>query len=703
MIDNGNSNSNSQSRDPYRKVKLHKTAADYAVIAICPVLIVVMLTALTHFLVLCVYRGDYTSRLMYIMFLFIVGATGIARISIEQGRSYAFGYAAALGAAAFIAINRFVAFSGPAAAISPIINTGLLLMIWWLADRVTFDCTVIDDADKASGSGLVDSRGLFGGIGSLGAKRKKSEPEDVALDGTSGVADGENSDSRSRKRKDKGHQPGRWVLYLAIAALPMFGLGQLMLPGFDTIRTGALRSLGLYLFATLTLLVTTSFLGLRRYLRQRGTEMPSQVSVAWLGGGAALIAGLLLLAFLLPMPGRMVASLQLPEWVTNPDNLKASKYGWGQEGAEQSNGAEPSTPQGHDSNPSSSSDSTSERQTNEPDGSGKPGSGQQGKESQENGGQKRSGEQGSGRQGESGKGDSRQENGGQKNENSGEKNSGEQSSGKQGEGGKKNEGQNSSGEQQGSKQQSESSQENGGQENSGDQESGKQGESRQSNERQNNDQPKGSGQQQSGEQNNNSQSQSQSGSQTESQQQSDSQTSQNNVDSQSSSSSWLPQLGSALTTLLKIVFAIVMIAIIAYFLYKNWDDIKAWWNDLLSRLRGEADDATPTSVESAALPTRTRRAFASFSNPLSGNVEPNQVIITSFQAFDAWARERGWPRGDEETPSEYVKRIAGNLGIVAQPAAKLVDAYNRIVYGASKATKSDIKSASELWSHMKKS
>ena len=35
--------------------RLQKSAADYAVIAICPALIVVMITALTHFLVLCFY------------------------------------------------------------------------------------------------------------------------------------------------------------------------------------------------------------------------------------------------------------------------------------------------------------------------------------------------------------------------------------------------------------------------------------------------------------------------------------------------------------------------------------------------------------------------------------------------------------------------------------------------------------------------
>ena len=53
----------------------------------------------------------------------------------------------------------------------------------------------------------------------------------------------------------------------------------------------------------LCLLLTTSFLGLRRYLRQRQVEMPLEMAATWLGVGVTLIVVMLLFCLLLPRPG----------------------------------------------------------------------------------------------------------------------------------------------------------------------------------------------------------------------------------------------------------------------------------------------------------------------------------------------------------------------------------------------------------------
>ncbi len=79
-------------------------------------------------------------------------------------------------------------------------------------------------------------------------------------------------------------------MYLALAALPLFGLGQFFLRNDADTWNHAQRLLAFYLFSSLSLLVTTSFLGLRRYLRQRRVDMPVDVSIAWLFGGLAMIA-----------------------------------------------------------------------------------------------------------------------------------------------------------------------------------------------------------------------------------------------------------------------------------------------------------------------------------------------------------------------------------------------------------------------------
>ena len=36
---------------------------------------------------------------------------------------------------------------------------------------------------------------------------------------------------------------------------------------------------------------------------------------------------------------------------------------------------------------------------------------------------------------------------------------------------------------------------------------------------------------------------------------------------------------------------------------------------------------------------------------------PQQIVVITFQAFEAWARDRGICREEEETPSEFLKRF----------------------------------------------
>ena len=304
-----------------------KTTIDYIVIALNPALIVTMIASLVYFLTLCMYRGDFIARINYILFLFIVAAVGIARIAIEEGRGRAMAFALGLGAATLLSTMRFVGEG-------MLMVVGLLTVIWYLADRITIDCTLIDEQSDASGEGLMQG-GLFGG-----AAKQES---DVSLDGTTQsltdrrdndqAATGTNDPQRPRGKK-RGHRPGMWILYLAFAAIPLYGLGQVLLPGDTATRDSALRSLAIYLASSLLLLVTTSFLGMRRYLRQRGVDMPAGISIRWLGFGAALVAGLLMLCFLLPKPGQLLASLELPASVSSPEGLQANKQGWGDEGVE---------------------------------------------------------------------------------------------------------------------------------------------------------------------------------------------------------------------------------------------------------------------------------------------------------------------------------------------------------------------------------
>jgi len=233
----------------------HQSVADYAAIALCPSLIVLLISSLVYFIVMCVYRGGYSGRIGYIWFMFILGAVGIARLSIEESRKYAFGYSAVLGGATLLVLSQFMTVQGPLAGLTLVINGATIALVWFLADRITYDCTVIDDEEDASGQGLLDGLTDDGGAA---------------------------NDTDQHATRKRGRQPGRTVLWLTAAALPIFGLGQIMLPDDARWQRSAIFALAIYLFAALSLLVATSFLGVRRYLRQRGVDMPANVSTAWL-------------------------------------------------------------------------------------------------------------------------------------------------------------------------------------------------------------------------------------------------------------------------------------------------------------------------------------------------------------------------------------------------------------------------------------
>ena len=83
--------------------------------------------------------------------------------------------------------------------------------------------------------------------------------------------------------------------------------------------------MAIYVASGLGLLVTTSFLGLRRYLRQRRVEMPTVMAGTWLGIGGAIIAALLVVSALLPRPNPEYAVSQLPFTVGSPSG-KSSQY-----------------------------------------------------------------------------------------------------------------------------------------------------------------------------------------------------------------------------------------------------------------------------------------------------------------------------------------------------------------------------------------
>jgi phosphatidylglycerophosphate synthase len=269
-----------------------KTLADTLAMAVGPVLLIVLLGSLMLFLVEVGYRGPHAPQVRWTLTWFILATVLVSRISIERGSSYGSLYGLALGLATAFRLTQFLG-----------VHLGALLLLgilWWCASKLTWDCTVIDEDTDASGEGLLQLAGL-----DRSQPDSRSEPElepgpAGAPPPTVGVPDGP---AKGRSATQPPHAPGLWVVYFSLGALPLFGLGQLALPAeAEAARFRAFLFLWTYLAAALGLLLITSFLGLRRYLRQRHLVMPPLVVRSWMVVGSALTLIVLFGSLWLPRP-----------------------------------------------------------------------------------------------------------------------------------------------------------------------------------------------------------------------------------------------------------------------------------------------------------------------------------------------------------------------------------------------------------------
>ncbi|TWT79975.1 hypothetical protein CA13_13870 [Planctomycetes bacterium CA13] len=151
--------------------------------------------------------------------------------------------------------------------------------------------------------------------------------------------------------------------------------------------------------------------------------------------------------------------------------------------------------------------------------------------------------------------------------------------------------------------------------------------------------------------------------------------------------------------MLRFLIGLILAAVIAAFLWINRDAILAWWESLWNRRSSDLAKQEDEFIdEDSSVPPRS---FASFRNPIGSENDPRRVIVITFQALEAWAREQGTVRRRDETPSEFLKRIATAVPSMSTAAMQVVDAYNRVVYGGGKAHPSDVRAAESVWNQMK--
>ncbi|MGF1581294.1 MAG: DUF4129 domain-containing protein [Gemmataceae bacterium] len=289
-----------------------RTVADYVASAITPVLIMALIGSLVFFLVEVFYVGQYPQRLLWTFFFYVFGAVLVSRMATQGDMASKAGlYGPVLALLAWIALIAFVKFPPGTLAgeFGWLINLGLVAVIWWSSHKLTMDSTIDEEKEDASGQGLLEVAGIDNDPKAK-QEQSQSEPEPEKSQqrrkkkqntGLTAWMERLGKYREDQKKKPKTH--GVWVVYFSLAALPLFGLGQAFIPVEETwSRQYAFMLLAIYVASGLGLLLTTTFLSLRRYLRQKKVRMPLSITTTWLFFGGTLIVVMLVVAAVLPRP-----------------------------------------------------------------------------------------------------------------------------------------------------------------------------------------------------------------------------------------------------------------------------------------------------------------------------------------------------------------------------------------------------------------
>ena len=626
--------------------RLEKSLVDHVTIWISPVLIMLLVGSLTYFLLESMYAGQYGASLKWVMFFFVVAMVLVSRIGIEQGVAYATGYGLALAAATSLVVLKFSGGS-----FSAIVVLGV---IWWCANKLTWDCTLIEDTDDSSGEGLLQLAGVS----------KSVDEEVIAVDNQSHTSNTSQAEQplkpdivtgdgpiplwkrllRDRsERKSKAHAPGLWVVYFSMAALPIFGLGQLMISSKATdSHDRSFTYLGVYVAAGLALLMTPSFLGLRRYLRQRKLNMPASIVTKWLGMGSLVIVGVLLIAMLLPRPQASYSLTAMLDKIGS-DELEASDWAILPFGAGKGEGNPIGDPDEEGKEPESGGGSEGKGGENtggtgDPKGGSgsKSGDGQSSGAKSGSGGEQKGGEQKGGEQKSDGSQNSQSDPQGQQNDPSGQQNSSDPNSP-------------SSPDQSGRPETDpnrKSYESDPGSSNTPD-------ENRDPNE---NSDPHENGQ--------SDPTQSKSGSASES-------GNRQGRSQPKSGAGTVSKIAGGIAALVKWLIYAAIAVVVFLLVTKNWSAIKEGLGNFLDQLRNlwaslfggkqaiAAAKLSEAESESAVGPSRPR--FAAFQNPFgtgqAGKMSAEELITYTFEAMEAWATERGVERPLDQTPLEFAREI----------------------------------------------
>jgi hypothetical protein len=627
--------------------RLQQTLADYIVIAISPALIMLLVGSLLFFLLRVFYQGEFQERLHWVMACFVFAAVLIGRISIEQGFERAAPFGAALTILVGIAANRFMEYHGTwIDHFGWIINFTLIGVVWWCAHRLTWDCTVIDESQDASGEGLMQIAGLE----RPADERNRTADDERRLEGTTSRHVPASYWQRYVEHQRRPHAPGVWVVYFSLAALPIFGVGQLLIPAADAAgRRYVFWLLLVYVASGLGLLLTTSFLGLRRYLRQRRIEMPTLMANLWLATGTAIVAALLVAAALLPRPSAEYAIAELPFEIGSPGQDASTIAPLRRDGTQDEQPA-----------PAAEQQPADARSPDEPKPGGE-GNEPQGQAEGENAATTKSSESPTAAKGE--QGDSSTDKGKQS-------------------GAKSNDSSSEPAKQDPAKQQGDSP-------SNDDDTSNRFAEDAKRLKEKLEESAKSDAEKSASE---------------------SPESEPESTDEPMSTPEIIAPVLGPVTMLIKVATYVIfgLGALAALIRYRHevlsairnfLAELRAWWRGLFGGKRdhGLAADETAT----IKIPHAPFSSFADpFASRVAGRYSAEELVRYSFEAFEAWSREHGCPREPDQTPHEMAREVGRLNAFIAADARNIAELYARAAYGRGSLPATCTAQLRELWGKM---
>ena len=146
-----------------------------------------------------------------------------------------------------------------------------------------------------------------------------------------------------------------------------------------------------------------------------------------------------------------------------------------------------------------------------------------------------------------------------------------------------------------------------------------------------------------------------------------------------------------------------------YFLVRYWEQFVAAWKKFLAELRsfwnwlrGLRERPETESAEAGAqVAPPVYRSFASFSNPFNRSSRHKwtveQMVLYSFEALEAWARESGYGRQEHETPSEFTRSLGKHSKELAPSMRRIGKLYSRAAYAPGKLPDSCLDDVRSFW------